>query len=198
MANIPGSKRVNDEVKHNLTRDSESDSLAGGPDPYHLLRLYAREAKQNARAYSYSEAYYRWLDKLLVYPLVVTNAATSVLAGLNISPWIIMGISCISLILVGYRQAIDPKDKEHRANQVRIEFREISANIKQFILENDRTRDEIKSYTSTIHELLNVWESLAPPIQSRFTIKAQHESAKRTRIQPPRSSNRGIKKDVVR
>lgn len=52
----------------------ESDiPLGSALDPYFLLKGYARDAKIKAKAYAYSENYYRNLNKLFTYPIVVND-----------------------------------------------------------------------------------------------------------------------------
>ena len=161
---------------------SESDSLMDiNNNPYGLLKSYMKNAKIKSKAYSYSEKYYRNLYKYLSYPLVVITATNTVLSGFSLNPYILMGLSFSSLVLIGFDKLINPKDKEHKANQIQSEFGEINRNIKQFVSENNKSRDEIKSYSQTINEVINIWESLSPPIQDKFITKAQNDYAKKIR-----------------
>jgi len=161
----------------------ESNSTKSG-DPYYLLKIYGKTAKIKSKAYSYSEAYFRQMYKYLTYPLIILSASATMLSGFDAHPfssWVVMGISLTTLILVGFNQAINPKDKENRANQIKTEFGEISGNVKQFIMENNKTRQEIKIYGQLIHEQLNIWNSLSPPIKDKFIEKAEKLYASRSR-----------------
>lgn len=150
-------------------------------DPYALLRSYVNTAKVKSKAYGYSEGYFRWLYKVFTYPLVILSAMGSILAGLDVDKHVLMGISVATLILTGFNQAINPKSKEKSANQMSVEMNEIASNCKQFIYSNNRTAVEIKAFSEIIHEQLNIWNSLAPPIQDKFLTKALKECAKRSR-----------------
>lgn len=165
----------------------ESDSLVDiqtGADPYVLLRSYGRDAKIKSKAYGYSEAYYRWLHKVLTYPLVVLSAISTVISGFDIHPYsnyVVMGLSMVTLVIVGFNQAVQPKDKEMRANQLNVEYNEIASNIRQFIHENSKSDIQVKAYSEIIHSEMNIWHSLAPPIQRRFIVTARRECVSRAR-----------------
>ena len=160
-------------------------------NPYCLLRSYEQQARVNAKAYGMSEGYYRWLNKALSYPLIILSAVNTVLAGLDVNRYTIMSIALTTLIISGLRQSINPQDKENKASQMRIEYSEIKANVRQYILSNHRTIEEIKAYAEIIHEQLNIWNSLSPPCQDRFIIRARKECALRSRPH-------AIKNDSVR
>lgn len=147
---------------------SESDSFKMVSDQYYLLKIYARESKILSYAYSLSESYYRNLYKYFNYPLVILSASSTVLSGMNENTYIIMGISLSMLILIGFDKLIDPKDREHKANQFKVEYGEINSNIKLFILNNGKVSHEIKAYASQIHEMMNKWQSINPPVFSKF------------------------------
>jgi hypothetical protein len=91
-------------------------------------------------------------------------------------------LSLSTLLLSGFNSTINPKGKENLANQVSTEFREISSNISQFIYENSKTKEDIRSYSQLIHELLNTWKALSPPIQNKYLEEANIEGSQRLRI----------------
>jgi len=149
-----------------------SGSMKNG-DPYFLLRSYCRTAKIKSKAYGYSERSYRDMYKYLTYPLILLSATNTILSGFTEHPYIVMGIAFSSLVLVGFNQSICPKDKEHMACTVKVEFGEISGNVKQFIMENNKTVEEVKNYSALIHEQLQIWNGLSPPIRDIFVKKAE-------------------------
>jgi hypothetical protein len=152
---------------------------------YILLEKYKRESKTLSIAYHKSEKYFRNMYKWLSYPIIITSAVSSILAGIKHpfenSEYVLMGLSLITLILSGFNQSINPKDKEKSANQFSTEFEEIASNIQQFIWENNKTKSEIKAYSTLIHESLNHWKSLKPAIQDRFIAQAKLENTSRIR-----------------
>lgn len=153
-------------------------------DPYKLLKQYLRTAKVKSKAYSYSERYYRSMYKYLTYPIIITSALSSIMAGIGddyISHYFLLIVSLSTLILSGFNTAINPKEKENLANHLKVEFGEIASNIEQFIYENSKTRNEIKSYTSTVHELMNVWNGQCTPIKDKFITQAEQEILLRVR-----------------
>lgn len=161
--------------------DSESIRFSLGADPYYLLRTYARESKIKAYSYSLSEGYYRNLHKYLNYPVVVLSAISTVIAGLDLNSYAIMGLSLSMLILLGFDKLIDPKENEHKANQFKVEYGEINSNVKIFILNNGRTHEQVKAYAEQIHELINKWKSINPSVFQRFTDVATMKYTKKLR-----------------
>ena len=113
--------------------------------------------------------------------MVILTAVSSVMAGIGLHRYVLLCLNLITLILLGFNQAINPLERSHKAHEVSVEFRELASNVKQFILSNHRTVDEIKHQTEITHELLNVWVSLSPPCQQQFMNKAKHECASRSR-----------------
>ena len=161
-------------------------------DPRILLSSYMRDSKISSKAYELSEGYYRWLHKALNYPLVVLIAVNTVCAAIKLNEYVIMGISLAMLILKGFDSFINPKEKEHLANQVNVEFGEISRNIKQHLLTTSSADDEASlHYSETVHELINVWTSLSPPCRDDFVLKSK-------KIYAERSRSHSMKKKVPR
>ena len=156
-------------------------------DPYKLLHSYQLMAKTKSKAYDYSESYFRWLNKVLTYPLVVLSAGNVVISAMNIDPWAVMCVSATTLVLVGFERAITPRDKEHQANQVKTEYAEIASNINQFIMSNNRTKQEIKDYGEIIHEQLNIWNGLSPPLKASFLQRAKAECVIKKKVYTPGS-----------
>lgn len=169
--------------KRNSESPAGSDSLlhVDSDDKYVLLRNYTLYCKIQSRAFSYSEAYYRQLYKWLSFPLIILSAVSSLLAGLDANAYYLMSLSLCTLILVGFNTAINPKDKEARAAQVKTEYGEISANCKHFIYSNNHDHAEIKAFSSIVHEQMNIWAGLAPPLSPRFLNRAKTELAPRSR-----------------
>ena len=155
------------------------DVSTGG---YSLLKGYLKEAKVLATAYKKSEGYYRRLSKWVTYPVIVTSAIGSVCAGIGVSDYALMGLSLTTLILSGFNGAIDPKGKEQRANQFKTEFTEIASNINQFIYENNKSVEEIKTHSQLIHEILNTWKSQAPPVSEEYVKDASLRRVQRLRL----------------
>ena len=171
--------------------NSPSDSLMGSP--YDLLSSYAHQAKIKSVAYSYSESYYRNMYKWLTYPMVVLSAISTVIAVLDVNKYILIGLNLSMLILIGFTQLIDPKNKEQSAHNISTEYNEINSNVIQFIRSNNRTTEEIKQYGEIIHGELQIWDSLAPPCKDVFIQKATILHANRSRASRRVSSK---KKDL--
>ena len=152
--------------------------ISGG---YILLKRYMHEAKVLSLAYSFSEAKFRNLHKWLTYPIILLSSVASVCAGLDINQYALMSISLSILILSGFNSSVNPLDRANRANQMKTEFGEIASDTAQFVQENNKSSDEIKSYSQLIHELLNVWKAQSPPCSSQFMQTAKLECSKRIR-----------------
>lgn len=166
----------------------ESDiSFRSAIDPYFLLKGYARDAKIKAKSYTYSENYYRNLNKLFTYPIVVISAIGSVLGGISVHHYVSMGLSLLTLLLTGSDRVVNTRDREQSASHMRIEYTEIAKNIKLYIYSNNRSKTEIKEYTSHICELMNKWNSIAPPVFDRFVKMAtmEYTEKKRNSFQNP-------------
>lgn len=168
---------------------------------YILLQKYQKESAILSSAYHKSEKYYRNLYKWLSYPIIITSAVSSIVAGISKpylhSDYVLMCLSLFTLILSGFNQAISPKDREMVAKQFSTEFEEISSNINQYILENSKTKDEVKHYSILIHETLNLWKSQKPPLRDKFLMEAKKENISRIRktggsYNTPNSLKRGI------
>ena len=160
---------------------TEDSSLCSQGDPYVLVRSYMQQAEIVSKAYEYSEAYYRSLNKTFSYPLVVVSAAMTVVSGAKFNQYALLVMTFINLILVGLSKVIDPRDKEFKASQIKTEMGEIASNAKQFLNANNRTRQEVKVFSELLHEQINIWKSLCPPINDRFLQRAKSQCAKRTR-----------------
>ena len=169
---------------------SPSDSLI--KSPYDLLLSYAHQAKIKSKAYSYSENYFRQIHKYLTYPMIILSAVSSVVAVLDVNKYALIGLNLSMLILVGFNTTVDPQKKSHLSHNVSIEYSEISSNVKQFVNSNSQSKESIKNYSEIIHEQLNIWDSLAPPIKERFVTKATKQYAKRSR-----TSRRVSKKEIA-
>ena len=140
-----------------------------------------------ANAYKMAESHHRTIHKILTYPLIVLAATGSVLAGLHSNEYVLMGISLATLIMTGFSTAINPKDKEMRCYQVSAEFNEIAGSINQFILENHKSREEIKAFSKHILSVLDIWRALAPSINKKYVRQAKIECAPRTRTSQKKS-----------
>lgn len=160
--------------------DSSAKYNMGG-NPYILLRSYAKDCKIQSKAYHLSEVYYNNLWRCFQYPLVVLSAVSSVCAGLNVNQYALLGLSLATLTLLGFDKLIDPKERSHTANMYSVEYGEIASNIKQFILANNRTKEEIKTYTEQVHTLISKWKVLNPPIYDRFVEQAGRQYTEKLR-----------------
>jgi hypothetical protein len=149
---------------------------------YSLLQKYEKQAKINSIAYKMSERYWRMFYKLLQYPLLVITTLVSVFATIDIDHYVLVGLSFVSLLLSGFITIINPKEKEGRANQVSNEFNIISSNICQFITENNKTKNELKAFSQRQLELLEIWNTLSPPIFQGYLKQASAEVSKPVRL----------------
>jgi hypothetical protein len=183
-----------DEQKHLKT--------CGSPGAYVLLQSYQKETEILAKAMKMSESYYLNLHKILTYPLIILSSFTTVMVGIdskdspvNLS-YYILALSLMTTLFAGFNTAINPKEKESRYNQVSTEFSEISANIRQYITENGKTKDELKVFSNQQLVLVELWRSLSPPINQKYLKQAGLELAER----PPRSliqKKRVLNLDVI-
>lgn len=158
-----------------------SESLHSN-DPYGLLKRYLYESKILSLAFGMRERKFRKLDHLLTYPLVILTSCNTIFAGFDMNRYIVLSISLISLILIGFNQAVQPKDKEYSANIIKNEFSELNQSITQFVQENNKTDTEIKQYSQVIFEQLRIWKSLAPPISDSYIKKAKASIVERVRV----------------
>ena len=110
---------------------------------------------------------------MLQYPLLVVTVLSSVFSTIDIDHYVLMGLSFTSLLLSGFTTVINPKEKEQKANQISNEFHMISANICQFITENNKTKNELKAFSQMQLELIEFWNSLSPPISPKYIEKAK-------------------------
>ena len=161
---------------------------------YNLLKSYYKESKILSKAYSLSEQYYRNMFKIFNYPVVVLSAVNTVCLGVNVNQYITLSLSLSMFILLGFDKLIDPKDKEHESNKYSVEYGEISSNIKQFIMSNNRTKEEIKNYTEIIFSLITKWKSFNPPLKDKFIkiVRQQYTDKLRSHtneVLPPRDSS---------
>ena len=146
---------------------------------YGLLEKYKTESAVLCRAYKLNEYHYLFLHKILTYPLIILSTFSSVIAGLRRPEleYVILAISLVILILSGFNTVINPKAKEFFSNKISNEFNDLALNINQFIIENNKSKDEIKIYSQKTLELFEIWKSMAPEIPSRFTNQAKIEIA---------------------
>ena len=160
--------------------------------PYDLLLSYGHQSKIKSKAYGMSSSYYRNLHKWLTYPQIILSAVSTISAVIDINQYALISLNVSMLILVGFNQAIQPKQRENDAHQYAIEYSELYSNIKQFININNRTQAEIKAYTAIILDQMNVWDSLSPPCRDKYLQKATKLYAKRSR-----TSRRTQKKEIA-
>jgi hypothetical protein len=151
----------------NLMKEEKEDGS------YRLLQRYEREASTTAIAYKLSEAHWRSSYKMLQYPLIFITALASVFASVDINKYVLMALSFTSMILSSFITVINPKEKEQKANQISTEFREIASNITQFITENGKSPAELKSFSQHQLDLIDIWTSLAPPINKSYVKDAR-------------------------
>jgi hypothetical protein len=155
------------------------------PGGYLLLKTYMNEAQILSLAYSKSESYYRTLYRIMNYPIIITSAIGTIAAGLKLNEYVLMSISFSTVVISGFNGIINPKEREQKANQISLEFDEIYSNINQFILENDKSKEEIKAYSQLIHTSINNWKSISPNIREKFMKEATAECMEKIRKHSP-------------
>jgi hypothetical protein len=164
---------------------SESETSLMRDNPYKLIKDYLRECQVLNSMYTLSENHWRRVHRFLTYPLIITSALSSIIAGLDIGDpynnYILLCISLISMIIAGFNSAINPMDRVNRAHQVAGEFGELASDIKQFITENSKTKEDIKTYSKQILSQMDIWKSLAPPVSTEFKKTSMLKHARRTR-----------------
>jgi hypothetical protein len=151
------------------------------PGAYQLLNNYLMTAKVLSSAYKHSSGYHRRLYQYLTYPLILTSAISTVLSGFQLNEYAVMGLSLTSLLLVGFNSATNPKDRENKAHNFSIEYSEVASDIEQFILENNKTKEQIKTYSQHINSVLNIFKSQSPTIRDSFLKQAKLENSPRIR-----------------
>ena len=151
-----------------------------------LLKGYKLKSKILSTAYQYSAKYYSNMSKWLSYPLIVTSALNTVLSGLKINNHIILGLSLISLILIGFNSVIDPKRRENLAHNISIEFEEITENISEFMILN-KTSEETKTYSKHILNIIQIWNSQSPNIREIYIKRSKLLHS--VRVRPSLSDN---------
>ena len=148
----------------------------GSNGPITLLKQYHKKCTVLNKAHTMQETYWRNMGKYLSYPIVVLSAVGGITALLpEINHYILAGLSFSTLVLSGFIQAVNPSSKEIKNSQVKTEYGELSANIHQYLLENDKTKDEYKAYSQSILPIIEIWDSLSPPVKSKFIKLAEKE-----------------------
>ena len=154
-------------------------------NPYDLLQSYGKWAKVLSKAYSHSDSYYRKMSKAISYPLVILTSVASVISIIPdesvMLKYMMTGLNLSMLILIGFQTTIKPMKQALESRQMSVEFGEIASNVKQYINSNHRTHDEIRDYSSIIHDNINTWISLSPPIKTKYIKHAQTECTSRHR-----------------
>lgn len=169
-------------------REELSEIMEGFPRPhspggYLLLNEYLTQARILSSAYNLSELYYRSLHKWMTYPLIFITVTTTVLSGFDLNRYAVCGLSFAALILSSFNSVINPTEKEHVAHSVANEYDEVACEIYQYITENGKTREEIKTYSNHINSVLCIWKGQSPPIKPRFMIRARlaHMKSKKSK-----------------
>ena len=162
---------------------------------YTLLEKYKTDSEILSKAYKTNEHHYLFIHKILTYPIILLSAFSTVVAGLRKPEleYILLALSLVILILSGFNTAINPKDKQFLSNKISTEMNEISLNINQYILENNRKPDEIKAYSQKTLALFEVWHSIAPEINPKYIQRAKLECA----VRVERISTSSKKKEIM-
>jgi len=117
---------------------------------------------------------------------------STVISTLNFDNRILIGLSLVSLILVGFNNIINPLDRSHNARSISIEFSEIFSNIEEFMFES-KTDEERKIYANHINSIILIWRSQMPNIFDKHIRRAKLENAPIIRPSNNDSSNNGDK-----
>lgn len=165
----------------NNNNNSLSSSIPIMNSPYTLLMSYARDAKIRSRAHRKSANFFLNLYRVLNYPTVLLSAVSSVLAGVKVDQYFLLCTSLTILVLGSFDHTISPKNSQHLHLMASQEYEEIAGNIKQFIQINNRSHEEIKQYSISIHEYINKWNGFAPNIPFDYLQKSKVEKANRIR-----------------
>jgi outer membrane murein-binding lipoprotein Lpp len=152
---------------------------------YKLLNDYMIETKVLSEAYKKSEAHWRNVSKMLNYPLIVITTLMSVFSSIELNKYVLMALSFGSMLITSFATAVAPKDREAKANQISTEFGEIASNIRQFINENHKTKEEVKAFSQMQLELIEIWKGLSPPINDKYIKQSKIHNAPRTRSGSP-------------
>tara|TARA_R110000850_G_scaffold111078_2_gene224521 strand:+ start:864 stop:1241 length:378 start_codon:yes stop_codon:yes gene_type:complete len=116
---------------------------------------------------------------------VLTSTSTALSIYHDLNKFVVVGLNLSMLILLGFDKFIDPQQKAMNSHNISIEFQEIYREIKQYINENNKSEEQIKSYSRIILHQMNVWISLAPP--SRYVKEATKICTKRIKKQTQQS-----------
>ena len=165
--------------------------------PYTLLEQYKTESQILSKAYKLNEGYHLFVHRCLTYPLIVLSTVSSVIAGLRMPSleYALLGLSLIILLLSGFNTALTPKDKQYASNKISNEFAEIALNIHQFVIENNKSKDEIKMYSQKMLAVFEIWRSVAGEINPKYLQQARLECA--TRVERVSHSESKKKVNVV-
>lgn len=166
--------------------------LEKGRDDYQILRKYLMQARILSGAFNRGEKYHRSMYRWLTYPLVITSAVSTVLSGFQLQEYIVMSLSFITLILVGFNATINPSNKMNTSHNSAIEFDEIAGSLELYINENGRTSEEIKAYASHVNDILNIWKANSPPVKDSFIKLAQIDNAPRLRSKSHKKNSRTV------
>lgn len=166
-----------------MTIDNRAEPELKRNNPYALLIGYAQEAMVHSTAHDLTAHYYSDVGKCLNYPLIILSAGSSVMAGLDLHKYAVMGINLSMLTLTAFDHVINPRDKSHTHMLSKIEFEEVASNIKQYIGANSRTPQEIKEFSQDIYQYLTKWKSVAPSVPRRYMARAQRSCSSNYRPQ---------------
>ena len=165
----------------NREESTDSDTFTR-TDAYALLTGYAREAQVYSLAHALSAQFYWDLGKFFNYPIIVLSAATSVLAGLRLNEYFVLGTSLTMLTLTSFDHALNPRGRANLHVTARIEFDEIAANVRQFMgTGQKRPIREVENMSDDILNYLNKWKSIGPTPPPRYLKRAKASREQRMR-----------------
>jgi hypothetical protein len=166
-------------------------------NPYDLLLGYANEATVHSTAHDLTAHFYLDVAKLLNYPLIVLSAGSSIMAGLALHRYWVIGVNLSMLTLTAFDHVVNPRDKAQTHMLSKIEFEEVASNIKQYVGSNSRSKEEIKDFSEEIYNYLTKWKSIAPNIPRRYMSQAQRACSHITRPTTERTPQRRTLLEII-
>ena len=149
---------------------------------YNLLIDYMKESRILSKAYKYSENYYRLVNKILTYPVIIFSSVGTVVASMATPhKYTLLGCTLATLIFTGFKTIINPQYRQYKSTGFSREFDEISSNINQFVQENNKSPEDIKIYSKLILEVLHSWKSTAPDLKESYMKRAKAECSQKLR-----------------
>jgi hypothetical protein len=163
---------------------------------YVLLRRYEKKSRIQSRAFQLNQRFFARIHRTLNYSLVVLTASATTFSAMDEKipelQLVLTVLNLLALIVTGVLNVLKPGERQYASNHIASEFNELAISINQFIVENNKTQEEMKTYSQQVCEQLKIWETLAPTCKANFLKQAASEVEKAREITPPITPRRSI------